>query len=125
MLQQMLHERFKLALHHETRQMPVYQLVVAKDGPTLRPYRKDVTGEAASGSAGSNPVIDRDGFPVGQTQTMTVMTNGRPHMQALQRPGLSIALPFSFRKPRGRDVHGPWKGYRWLCWADVLQIARR
>jgi uncharacterized protein (TIGR03435 family) len=29
-------ERFKLIVHHEAREMPVYALTVAKDGPKLR-----------------------------------------------------------------------------------------
>jgi uncharacterized protein (TIGR03435 family) len=35
MIQTLLAERFKLALHRETRQMPVYSLVVAKNGPKI------------------------------------------------------------------------------------------
>ena len=35
MMQTMLAERFKLALHKETRQLPMYSLVVAKGGPKL------------------------------------------------------------------------------------------
>ncbi len=34
MLQSLLADRFKLAIHRETRQMPVYQLVLAKEGKT-------------------------------------------------------------------------------------------
>jgi uncharacterized protein (TIGR03435 family) len=37
MLQNMLAERFKLALHRETRQLPEYALVVAKGGPRIEP----------------------------------------------------------------------------------------
>jgi uncharacterized protein (TIGR03435 family) len=36
MMQALLAERFKLALHRETRQMPVYALVVAKDSPRVK-----------------------------------------------------------------------------------------
>ena len=35
MLQSMLADRFKLALHHETKELPIYALVVAKNGPKL------------------------------------------------------------------------------------------
>ncbi len=36
MLQALLADRFKLAIHHETRDLPLYALVVAKTGPKLR-----------------------------------------------------------------------------------------
>lgn len=35
MLQAMLADRFKLALHHETKELPEYVLVVAKNGPKI------------------------------------------------------------------------------------------
>ena len=35
MLQALLADRFKLQVHHETREVPVYELVVAKNGPRL------------------------------------------------------------------------------------------
>jgi uncharacterized protein (TIGR03435 family) len=41
MLQSLLADRFKLALHHETREVPVYALVFAKPGktgPQLQPH---------------------------------------------------------------------------------------
>ena len=45
MLQSLLSDRFKLALHHETRELPVYALVLAKPGktgPQLKPHSDDV-----------------------------------------------------------------------------------
>ena len=36
MLQTLLADRFKLAIHRETREMPVYALVVGKNGPRLK-----------------------------------------------------------------------------------------
>jgi uncharacterized protein (TIGR03435 family) len=35
MLQSLLADRFKLTLHHDTRELPIYALVVAKNGPKL------------------------------------------------------------------------------------------
>jgi uncharacterized protein (TIGR03435 family) len=43
MLQTLLRDRFKLALHRETRQLPVYALATAKNGSKLKP------AESASG----------------------------------------------------------------------------
>ncbi len=37
MLRDLITERFRLQLHHETRQLAVYDLVVAKGGPRLLP----------------------------------------------------------------------------------------
>jgi uncharacterized protein (TIGR03435 family) len=37
MVQAMLVDRFKLAIHHEKRELPVYELVVLKGGPKLEP----------------------------------------------------------------------------------------
>jgi uncharacterized protein (TIGR03435 family) len=42
MLQALLSERFELALRHESRVVPVYELVVAKNGPRLRAATEDV-----------------------------------------------------------------------------------
>jgi uncharacterized protein (TIGR03435 family) len=36
MLREVLADRFKLKFHRETRQLPVYELTVAKNGPKLR-----------------------------------------------------------------------------------------
>ena len=41
MLQALLADRFKLAVHRETRELSVYELVVAKSGVKLKPYVED------------------------------------------------------------------------------------
>ena len=38
MMQTLLEDRFKLKIHRETREIPVYALTVAKGGPKLRPH---------------------------------------------------------------------------------------
>ena len=63
MLQNLLAERFRMQVHHETRAEAVYELTVAKNGPKLK--------LAAEGSGaddfvpGSGPRrTDRDNFPI-------------------------------------------------------------
>jgi uncharacterized protein (TIGR03435 family) len=40
LLQTLLENRFKLEIHRETREIPVYNLVVAKGGPKLKPFQE-------------------------------------------------------------------------------------
>lgn len=49
MVQQLLAERFKLAVHWETKELPVYALVAAKGGPKLT-AAKDTSGGASTSS---------------------------------------------------------------------------
>jgi uncharacterized protein (TIGR03435 family) len=39
MLQSLLQDRFKLALHHETKELPIYVLAVAKSGLKIQPLK--------------------------------------------------------------------------------------
>jgi uncharacterized protein (TIGR03435 family) len=41
MLQRLLTERFRITLHRETKEQPVYRLVVAKGGPKLKPPEEE------------------------------------------------------------------------------------
>jgi uncharacterized protein (TIGR03435 family) len=41
MLQSLLADRFKLAIHHDTKEMRVYALSVAKGGPLIHPVKDD------------------------------------------------------------------------------------
>ena len=52
MLRSLLAERFKLTLHHETREIPAFVLTVGANGPNLR-----TTGFSPP------PPADKDGFP--------------------------------------------------------------
>src|SRR5215471_9678820 len=65
MLRSLLNERFKSELHHESRRIPHYALVVAKNGPKLRAVEADpagarqVTGRGASITAKSAWTLSR------------------------------------------------------------------
>jgi uncharacterized protein (TIGR03435 family) len=49
MFQQLLADRFKLAVHWETRELPIYALVVAKNGPKFLPT-KELNGGSGTSS---------------------------------------------------------------------------
>jgi uncharacterized protein (TIGR03435 family) len=68
MFQQLLAERFRLALHRETRNLPVYTLVIAKNGSKLQ--------EAKPGDTYPDGLKSPDGKPVGHAGPM-MWGNGR------------------------------------------------
>jgi uncharacterized protein (TIGR03435 family) len=62
MVQALLADRFKLRLGHETKDLPVLALVVAKNGIKIR--------EAKPGDTYPNGIKDRDGHAIGRTWRM-------------------------------------------------------
>ncbi len=81
MLQHLLTERFKLAMHRERKEMPAYELTVAKGGPKL----KESPGAAPPSTAEpAKFTLDKEGFPVlapGQPFSM-IVTNDRARLRA-------------------------------------------
>src|ERR1035438_637147 len=123
MLQNLLVERFKLALHHETKELPMYALVVGKGGPKLKESVDD-DATAASGAAppplppppGSDggPVrmkIGADGMPqlppgMGKNGMMMMMMNGNggPRMHLVGNGQPVSALLDMLANQLGRPV---------------------
>jgi uncharacterized protein (TIGR03435 family) len=60
MWQQLLKQRFHLAVHHEVKDLPRYELAVAKGGPKLRPS----AGDPGKPAPGVRPTQGADGFPI-------------------------------------------------------------
>jgi len=91
MLQNLLAERFKMSVHRETKELPAYLLVVAKNGPKMKetaeaPPRKD--GDEGP-ALPSHPRIGADGFPelpglAGHPGIFGIMMPGRARLIAQQ-----------------------------------------
>jgi uncharacterized protein (TIGR03435 family) len=103
MLQHLLEERFRLAVHHETRPMTVYDLIVAKGGPKMREHVNVPAPpggvEPAAPPAPPKFELDKDGFPA-------LPASGGPEYghDAGSRPHAS---PRGDHDTAGRDALGP------------------
>ncbi len=69
MLQSLLADRFKLKVHHEAKEIPLYQLVIAKNGPTFLTEAKGPEEERGTAAVAPPPgrakiVLDENGFPI-------------------------------------------------------------
>jgi uncharacterized protein (TIGR03435 family) len=73
MLQNLLAERFHLTLHHDLKDFPAFELVVADTGPMMIPSPPD--SDDAATSPGAPERDDKKGFPVlppGQTMRLSI-----------------------------------------------------
>jgi uncharacterized protein (TIGR03435 family) len=85
MLQTLLADRFQLKFHKETRELPVYELVVAKGGQKLQETRPDgppVAGPRGESLGRGTMVVGRgqlagSGMTMAQLSTMLANTLGR------------------------------------------------
>jgi uncharacterized protein (TIGR03435 family) len=110
MLQALLAERFKVTVHRETKELPMYALVVGKNGPKMKESEVDPNAPPPGGGSGpggpsgyggpppaggrGGPMgdapgggvrIGRDGMPQfapGAGRGPMIMMNGRGHLQA-------------------------------------------
>jgi len=68
MLQALLADRFKLAIHRETKELPVYALVIAKNGPKLKEakagdtYPNGIKGPGGRGGGRGMMIMGRGEF---------------------------------------------------------------
>lgn len=103
MLRNLLVERFGLKVHWESRQMEMYELVVAKNGPKLKEAALDPPSDADEASpprpAGppGPPKRGPDGFPIpppGNQRWMAIM-NGKGVMRGHNESAAEMAAMFS------------------------------
>ena len=74
MLQALLAERFKLVIHHDSKERPVYALIVGKNGSKLKPAPPDEPAPAAK-SADSTDLGDENAPPKDAGPQMKFRTN--------------------------------------------------
>ena len=105
MLQNLLAERFQLAVHRETRERSGYALVVAKNGLKIRESANGVptANTPSAGGPGSNPlmIVDASGYPAprpgnpiylpGSGFEATIRANGRFRATVLHHTMAGIA----------------------------------
>jgi len=100
MLQNLLAERFKLKIHHESKEMPIMALVVGKNGPKLKesPKEEQPPQDTPGGGAAGPPDIKmgKDGMPqmrmpAGGRGMMMMATGAKMKMQAGRQSTGAIA----------------------------------
>ncbi len=80
MIANLLTERFKMALHRETRQLEVYEMTVAKGKPK---FKEATPKEASNGSVSSGPLKrDAEGFPILKPGTSMAIVPGHARLQS-------------------------------------------
>jgi len=103
MLRQMLAERFQLKAHDETREIPVYALVVAKGGLKMKSadpndtYANGIKGRDGS-PAGANSMWSENGKVVAQGYSMknlAVNLARRLHREVVDKTGLTGQYDFT------------------------------
>jgi uncharacterized protein (TIGR03435 family) len=103
MLQNLLAERFKLAVHHETREIQRYELTVAKGGPKFKesapPAAKDDSKTGAG--PGGPPGRDQNGYPIlrGGTRMAIMGDKARLHWSQMTMELLAGQLSNQLRGP--------------------------
>jgi uncharacterized protein (TIGR03435 family) len=61
MLQNLLVDRFQLKVHHETKELPIYELVVGKNGPKFKEHEGEAPKEELDLPAGRGIPRDKNG----------------------------------------------------------------
>jgi uncharacterized protein (TIGR03435 family) len=123
MLQNLLAERFKLTIHRETKELPMYALVVAKGGPKMKesmdvpPPKEDADALLPPPPPGP-PKFGPDGFPNlppfmgGRAGLFNMMMPGRYRMIAQQQTMQDLATRLSGQLNRPvTDATGLTKKY--------------
>jgi uncharacterized protein (TIGR03435 family) len=102
LLQALLAERFSLKFHRETRETPVYALVVAKGGAKIREH---IPPESGGGfrptTKGSQILMKSINAPLDQLVLALVLNSGRP---VIDKTGLTGKYDFEYSTVQDSDA---------------------
>jgi uncharacterized protein (TIGR03435 family) len=105
MMQNLLAERFRLAIRHETKTLQVFNLVIARNGPKLR---ESTTADAPAAGPPAKVEHDADGFPLlppGRRGFIASFGPGRlSHWTARQQTMTEFARSLTQPNAAGRQV---------------------
>ena len=102
MMQALLAQRFKLQLHRETRQMPIYALVVAKGGPKIHPV--EIAQNRTSGAVGR---LDAYGITIQKLADLLARLAGAQVVDATELKG---TFDFTLQWVPDESLKGPVVG---------------
>jgi uncharacterized protein (TIGR03435 family) len=104
MMQNMLAERFKLVVHHDKKEMQLYELVIAKGGPKLRRSAGEPLKEGDGEPDRKRPLepmkLAADGYPALSEGTTMAMMNGRARVRYPRETIESFAQTLSYQVGR-------------------------
>lgn len=106
-LQALIGDRFQLKFHRETKEMPVYGLVLAKGGPKLQPMEPGGRDSSLSISRGDEAImhVTAKGLPIPNLVKYLSDQSGR---QVIDETGLTGKYDFQFGfAPDLGDATGP------------------
>uniref|UniRef100_Q02D17 Uncharacterized protein n=1 Tax=Solibacter usitatus (strain Ellin6076) TaxID=234267 RepID=Q02D17_SOLUE len=135
MLQTLLAERFKLAIHRQSKEQNVYALIVAKGGPKMKPAEpEDPKADPVPAAAGIRMSGDIQGKGMvvaggaNGNQTKMTMNNGMMHMENSKLPitGLVEMLSRFVDKPAVdmTELKGEYQVGIDLSMEDLRNVAR-
>jgi uncharacterized protein (TIGR03435 family) len=85
MLQNLLVERFQLKLHHETKELPMYALILSKKSPKMKESATPAPQSAEDGPPPNMPLgppkMGADGFPI-----LPAQIQSRPGIYSMMMP---------------------------------------
>jgi len=111
-LQTLLADRFRLTLHREKKELPLYRLVVSKNGPKLKesavsgaPQSRMATGQITDEKAGMDTLASQLGQQLGRFVSNKTGLKGdfHFHMEWTPDPGQNIGGDSDTPPPAGAD----------------------